>query len=108
MLGGNGMRPHINRSGGNARMLRFGLVCVLAATLLGPALPAAAQVACAFHGGFAQLQALIPDRVGTCTADEQYRPDQGLSTQQTSTGAFIWHSVDGAISFSDSFHTWVL
>jgi zinc/manganese transport system substrate-binding protein len=89
-------------------MLRFGLIFVLAVTFLLPALPAAAQASCTFRGGFAQLAALIPDRVGTCTADEQYRPDQGLSTQQSSTGQLIWHSVDGAISFSDGSHTWVL
>jgi len=62
----------------------------------------------AFRGGFAQLQAQIPDRVGTCTSTEQYRPDQGESTQTTTTGAFLWHSVDSAISFSDGVHTWVL
>jgi zinc/manganese transport system substrate-binding protein len=89
-------------------MLRFGLIAILAATLLLPALPAAAQASCAFRGGFAQLQALIPDRVGTCAADEQYRPDQGLSTQQTTNGTLLWHSVDGAITFSDGFHAWVL
>lgn len=89
-------------------MLRFGLICILAVTVWLPALPAAAQTTCSFRGGFAQLQALIPDRVGSCIADEQYRPDQGLSTQQTSTGTFVWHSVDGAISFSDGFHAWVL
>jgi len=89
-------------------MFRCGLVFVLAVTFLVPALPAAAQASCAFRGGFAQLAALIPDRVGACTADEQYRPDQGLSTQTTSTGAFIWHSIDGALSFSDGFHAWVL
>jgi zinc/manganese transport system substrate-binding protein len=89
-------------------MLRFGLVFVAAAALLLPALPAAAQTACSFHGGFAQLQALTPDRVGACTADEQYRPDQGESTQQTTTGTLLWLSVDGSISFSDGAHTWVL
>jgi hypothetical protein len=89
-------------------MLRLGLICALAVTVLLPAVPAAAQAGCAFHGGFAQLQALIPDHVGSCTADEQYRPDQGLSTQQTSTGTLLWHSVDGALSFSDGFHAWVL
>jgi zinc/manganese transport system substrate-binding protein len=89
-------------------VLRFGLIFVLAVSALLPAVPAAAQASCSFRGGFAQLQALIPDRVGTCTADEQYRPDQGLSTQQTSTGTLIWHSVDGAITFSDGFHAWVL
>lgn len=89
-------------------MLRCGLILVLAVHLLLPALPAAAQAACSFRGGFAQLQALIPDRVGSCTADEQYRPDQGLSTQQTTNGTLIWHSVDDALTFSDGFHTWVL
>jgi zinc/manganese transport system substrate-binding protein len=89
-------------------VFRFGLILVLAVNFLWPAVPAAAQASCSFRGGFAQLQALIPDRVGSCTADEQYRPDQGLSTQQTSTGTLIWHSVDGAISFSDGFHAWVL
>src|ERR1700737_2278283 len=91
-----------------APMLRFALILPLAVTFLLPAVPAAAQAACSFRGGFAQLQTLIPDRVGTCTADEQYRPDQGLSTQQTSAGTLLWHSVDGAISFTDGFHTWVL
>jgi zinc/manganese transport system substrate-binding protein len=85
---------------------RAGLTFILAVTLW----PVAAQAdaTCAFRGGFAQLQALIPDRVGACTADEQYRPDQGQSTQQTSTGTLVWHSVDGAISFSDGIHAWVL
>src|ERR1700737_907136 len=91
-----------------AHMLRFGLIVALAVSVLLPAVPAAAQAACSFRGGFAQLQTLIPDRVGTCTADEQYRPDQGLSTQQTSTGTLIWHSVDNSLSFSDGFHAWVL
>src|ERR1700674_1092418 len=83
-----------------AGMLRFGLIFVLALNVLRPALPAAAQASCSFRGGFAQLAALIPDRVGTCSADEQYRPDQGSSTQTTSTGTLVWHSVDGALSFS--------
>jgi zinc/manganese transport system substrate-binding protein len=89
-------------------MRRFGLIFALAATLLRPAIPASAQAACSFRGGFAQLQAQIPDRVGTCLADERYRPEIGESFQPTSTGALVWHSVDGAISFSDGFHTWVL
>src|SRR5713226_8314850 len=89
-------------------MFRFGLPFVLAAMLLLPAMPAAAQASCSMRGGFAQLQALISDRVGICAADEQYRPDQGLSTQQTTTGTLLWHSVDGALSFSDGVHTWVL
>jgi zinc/manganese transport system substrate-binding protein len=89
-------------------MLRFGLIFALAASLLLPALPASAQASCSFGGGFAQLQSQIPDRVGTCLADEKYRPAIGESFQPTSNGSLVWHSVDGAISFSDGFHTWVL
>lgn len=86
-------------------MLRICLI--FAVVWLLPA-PAAAQAACAFRGGFAQLQAQIPDRVGACLADESYRPEIGESFQPTSNGALVWHSVDNAISFSDSVHTWVL
>jgi len=89
-------------------MLRIALTLALLATLVvGPG-AASAQAGCAFRGGFAQLQALIPDRVGTCLEDEQYRPDLGQSSQRTSNGTLIWHSVDGALTFSDGFHTWLL
>jgi zinc/manganese transport system substrate-binding protein len=91
-----------------AVMLRFGLILALAASALLPALPASAQAACSFRGGFAQLQSQIPDRVGQCLADESYRPDIGESFQPTSNGSLVWHSVDNAISFSDGFHAWVL
>ena len=98
--------PYLRGASSHASVPR--LIFALAVALLLPALPAAAQAACSFRGGFAQLQAQIPDRVGTCTSNEQYRPDQGESTQTTTTGAFLWHSVDNAISFSDGVHTWVL
>ncbi|MGI9149649.1 MAG: metal ABC transporter solute-binding protein, Zn/Mn family [Chloroflexota bacterium] len=89
-------------------MLRSGLAIALFAALVLPASAAAAQAACTFRGGFAQLQTQIPDRVGSCTADERYRPDQGQSTQTTTNGTLVWHSVDGALSFSEGSHTWVL
>jgi zinc/manganese transport system substrate-binding protein len=88
-------------------MLRIALSLALLATLLS-APAAAAQSTCQFRGGFVQLQQLIPDRVGACVQDEQYRPDIGQSTQRTSNGTLVWHSVDGSLSFSDGFHTWVL
>jgi zinc/manganese transport system substrate-binding protein len=89
-------------------VLRFVLVGVLGLSGLLAAAPASAQAACSFRGGFAQLQSQIPDRVGACLADERYRPDIGESFQPTANGALVWQSVDGAISFSDAFHTWVL
>src|SRR5438128_11314082 len=90
------------------RMLCFGFRLALLVSLIVPTSSALAQSACTFRGGFAQLQSLIPDQVGTCTANEQYRPDQGESTQTTSNGTLVWHSIDNAISFSDGFHAWVL
>jgi zinc/manganese transport system substrate-binding protein len=89
-------------------MFRFALTCALTVSLFLPAASVAAQPACSFRGGFAQLWALIPDRVGSCVADEEYRPDLGVSTQRTSNGTLIWHSVDSRLTFSDGFHTWVL
>jgi zinc/manganese transport system substrate-binding protein len=89
-------------------MLRITLTLTLLATLVVAPGAASAQASCQFRGGFAQLQALIPDSVGTCQQDEQYRPDIGQSTQRTSNGTLVWHSVDGALSFSDGFHAWVL
>src|SRR5437660_9689172 len=87
-----------------ASMFRLGLIFALAAAAWLPAVPASAQAACTFRGGFAQLQSQIPDRVGTCLADEKYRPEIGESFQPTSNGALVWHSVDGATSFSDGAH----
>src|SRR3981081_2237032 len=89
-------------------MLRFGLIFALVASAWLPVPPAFAQAGCTFRGGVPQLQSQIPDRVGSCLADEKYRPEIGESFQPTSNGALVWHSVDGAISFSDGFHTWGL
>jgi zinc/manganese transport system substrate-binding protein len=87
------------------RLSGLAIVLLTVASFVGPA---AGQASCTFRGGFAQLQTQIPDRVGTCLADEQYRSDIGQSIQPTSNGTLVWHSVDGEISFSDGVHTWVL
>jgi zinc/manganese transport system substrate-binding protein len=89
-------------------MHRLAFVLALLATLIAAPSASLAQASCQFRGGFAQLQQLIPDRVGTCLEDEQYRPDIGQSTQRTTNGTLAWHSVDNALAFSDGFHTWVL
>jgi zinc/manganese transport system substrate-binding protein len=70
--------------------------------------PAMAQSACQLSGGFAQLAAQIPDRVGTCQGSVTSRPELGEATQPTSNGLLVYHSVDGVVSFSDGSHTWVL
>ena len=84
---------------------------VLAFTLLaGVALPAAPAMAqsCQLTGGFAQLAAQIPQYVGTCQGAEVDRLELGESTQPTSNGQLVYHTVDGVVAFSDGSHTWVL
>src|SRR3981081_4615380 len=89
-------------------MLRFGLIFGLVASVWLPVLPAFAQAGCTFRGGFAQLQSQIPDRVGGCLSEGTYRPAISASFPPSANGSLVWHSVDGAISFSDGFHAWVL
>jgi zinc/manganese transport system substrate-binding protein len=87
---------------------RFGLVIALLTSLALPSSPALAQTACQLTGGFAQLQAQIPDRVGTCTGAEVDRIELGEATQPTTNGRLVYHTVDGVVSFSDGTHTWAL
>jgi zinc/manganese transport system substrate-binding protein len=90
-------------------LVRFATVLVLALGLLPTTSGAAfAQAACSFHGGFATLASQVPDHVGSCTDNENYRPDIGESIQHTTTGQFTWRALDGWTSFSDGTSTWVL
>jgi zinc/manganese transport system substrate-binding protein len=70
--------------------------------------PAMAQSACQLSGGFAQLAAQIPDRVGSCQGSVTSRSELGEATQPTSNGLLVYHSVDSVVSFSDGTHAWVL
>jgi zinc/manganese transport system substrate-binding protein len=70
--------------------------------------PAFAQSACQLSGGFAQLAAQIPDRVGTCQGSVDSHLELGEATQPTSNGLLVYHTIDGVVSFSDGAHTWVL
>jgi zinc/manganese transport system substrate-binding protein len=74
----------------------------------GAALPGVAQASCQLSGGFAQLAAQIPDQIGTCHGAQVDRPELGESTQPTSNGRLVYHTVDGTVSFDDGTHTWVL
>jgi zinc/manganese transport system substrate-binding protein len=80
----------------------------LLATLAFSSPSALAQSACRLTGGFAQLAAQIPDRVGTCQGSLDSHPELGEATQATTTGRLVYHSVDGVVSFTDGTHTWVL
>jgi zinc/manganese transport system substrate-binding protein len=67
-----------------------------------------AQGDCQLSGGFAQLAAQIPEVVGTCVGDPVTRTELGQSIQRTTNGSLLYHTLDGVVSFSDGFHTWVL
>src|SRR5207237_10664452 len=87
---------------------RYVVLAVLLANVAPASRVANAQAACQLSGGFAQLQAQLPDRVGTCTGAESSRPELGEATQSTTNGVLIYHVVDGLVSFSDGSHTWVM
>ena len=90
------------------RRRRLALLVALLASLAVASPPAFAQAACQLSGGFAQLQAQVPDRVGSCQGDVSSRPELGEATQRTTTGVLVYHTLDGVVSFSDGLHTWVL
>src|SRR6266851_1020116 len=84
-------------------LLSFALLASLAL----PSAPALAQ-SCQLTGGFAVLASQIPDRVGTCQGAEIDRIELGESTQPTTNGRLVYHTLDGVVSFSDGMHTCVL
>jgi zinc/manganese transport system substrate-binding protein len=88
---------------------RFALTLVL---LLGLALPAArvmAQSGCQLSGTFALLQSQIPERVGTCSGPRADHSELGETTQPTTNGTLVYHSIDQVVTFSDgTSHVWVL
>ncbi len=67
---------------------RLGVVfaAIALARLALPSPPVLAQSACQLTGGFAQLQAQITDRVGSCQGNAVSRPELGELTQRTTTG----------------------
>jgi zinc/manganese transport system substrate-binding protein len=88
---------------------RFGLTFLLLFGLSLPAAPAAAQNACQLSGTFALLQSQIPDRVGTCSGAQLDSPELGETTQPTTNGVLVYHTIDQVVSFSDgSSQVWVL
>ena len=91
-------------------MRRLGLTLIIVATLALPSAPSAPVLAeaCQLSGGFAQLAAQVPDRVGTCQGAEAVRTELGEVTQPTSAGVLAYHTLDGVVSFSDGSHAWVL
>ncbi|MDQ3810558.1 MAG: zinc ABC transporter substrate-binding protein [Chloroflexota bacterium] len=89
-------------------MLRIAIALALLAALGVFIGVASRRESCAFGTRFAQLQAQVPDVVGACVEDEQYRPELGQATQRTTAGTLAWDSLDGVARFSNGTHTWVL
>jgi zinc/manganese transport system substrate-binding protein len=84
------------------------VLALASALLCATSAAASAQAACSFRGGFATLASQLPDRVGSCTDAETYRPDIGESIQHTTTGQLTWRALDDWTSFSDGTNAWVL
>lgn len=79
----------------------------LLSALFLPAATAQASASCTFQLGFAVLQELLPDTVGTCVDDESYNPTTGDAVQQTSGGLLVWRKADNWTAFTDGYHTWI-
>jgi len=70
--------------------------------------PGPATAGCQLSGGFAQLHDQMPDQVGACQGPLVERPELGETSQRTTNGVLVAHTLDGVVSFSDGVHTWVL
>jgi outer membrane protein assembly factor BamB len=70
--------------------------------------PVAAASACRFQLGFAALQRLLPEQVGTCLESEQHNPVTGDAQQRTTGGLLVWRRTTNLTSFTDGRTTWVL
>ena len=87
---------------------RLALAFVLLAWTSLPLVPAAyAEPSCQFVFGFATLQALLPNLVGSCLDDEQHNGSSGDAIQHTTGGLLAWRKLDNWTAFTDGYHTWI-
>src|SRR5260370_40444658 len=77
------------------------------ATFASLAAAAQAQPTCHFALGFAQLQDLIPDIVGSCIDDEVHDPKTGDALQRTTNGLLVGRKADNWTAFTDGSQSWV-
>ncbi|MHB8619505.1 MAG: hypothetical protein ACYDAG_08040 [Chloroflexota bacterium] len=68
--------------------------------------PSQPAPACAFVLGFATLDSLIAQAVGTCR-DNQAFGANGDALQYTTGGLLVWRKADNWTAFTDGYHTWI-
>jgi len=91
-------------------MFKRGLVSILAVLpMLFATAPAihADSITCSITGGFAELNAMIPNQVGGCLTGE-YKIANGNTVQETVGGLLSFNPNDGLPKFTDGTDTWVL
>ncbi|MGI8916475.1 MAG: hypothetical protein ACR2JY_22335 [Chloroflexota bacterium] len=81
-------------------------IAAIVLSMLVPATLVQAAPACQFQLGFAALQQLLPDRIGTCLDDARYDATSD-AVQHTSNGLLAWRKSDNWTAFTDGYHTWV-
>ena len=86
---------------------RLGLVVFLVAASLLTTATAFAQTTCTFQLGFATIDGMIPQVVGTCLENEQHNPANGDALQHTTNGLLVWRKSDNFTAFTDGYHSWV-
>jgi peptidoglycan/xylan/chitin deacetylase (PgdA/CDA1 family) len=82
---------------------------VFGALALALAVTLAAQGACGFRLGFADLRQTVgPSIVGDCLEDEHYSPESGDALQRTTGGLLVWRRADNVAAFTDGHRSWVI
>src|SRR5260370_38667131 len=66
-----------------------------------------AQSTCTFTLGFAALDDLIPNVVGSCVDNEFHDPQTGDALQHTTNGLLVWRKSDNWTAFTDGSQSWV-
>lgn len=68
---------------------------------------AAAQSACQFVLGFADLRSMLPALVGECQENQQTNVTNGDAFQRTTGGLLVWRKLDNWTAFTDGYRTWL-
>lgn len=92
----------------NPRLARLASIALLLGSLALAALPRQANAqACTFTLGFAQVAALIPDVVASCTSGVTFNGQTGDALQSTTRGLLVWRKSDNFTAFTDGATSWV-
>jgi hypothetical protein len=89
------------------RLAAVSAVALSLATFAPVGVSLASAAGCSFSGGFATLDAMIPNTVGGCLGNPSTLSN-GNTVQQTTVGLMAFNPADSVPEFTDGNTTWVL